>query len=132
MTLSLPEDIEPFLRSDDAFSQIHAGAAYALVLSKPDDLEAEWDRHFETRPEYWDQLVDAETVIYVGGSKDLLGRLEDHHEGDVRVTVLTEICEIDRLRNVWWADDRGPFLVEPQLADLLRHELPTETYVHQR
>jgi len=132
MSLSLPEDAEPFLRSDDDFSQLHAGAAYALTLSKPADLTAEWDRHFDERPDYWDQLDDAERVVYVGGSKDLLARLEDHRDGEVRQTALTTVCEIGELRNVWWADSGDPFLVETQLADLLAQELPPTTYVHQR
>jgi len=127
-----PSEAEQFLRSDDDWERLRGPAAYAFALHKPDDLEAEWDQHFDHRPKYWDQLVEADSVIYVGGTKDLLGRLEDHREGEVRVTVLMTICEIGELRNVWWADDRDQFLIEPQLADALTHELPPSTYVHQR
>ena len=131
MGLELPADAEPFLRSEDEW--LRRPAAYALELRKPYHFEAQWDRHFDTRPDdYWEELVAADEVIYVGGTKDLLGRLEDHRDGEVRQAVLLEVCAILSIRSVWWADGDDPLLVERQLADALRAEEPPTTYVHQR
>ena len=132
--ISVPEDAEAFLRSGDAFDDLHNAAAYALELSKPADLEAQWDDRYSEypRPDYFDELVAAESVVYVGGTSDLLSRLEDHSEKNHRVSILTELCEIERIRTVWWVDSGDPMLEEVQLADMLTAELPPTTYVHQR
>jgi len=108
MTLSLPEDAERFLLDGHDFDRLYGAAVYCLRLSRPDNLPEVWDQHFDTRPdEYWEDLTDADGVLYVGCAKDVLSRLTDHKDGDKRVTVLTEICSIDGLRNIWWVERRG-------------------------
>jgi len=128
MTLSLPADLEIFGDPDEW----HQPAVYCLSLTKPDDLGDEWDRRFDVRPPWFDELTAAREVYYVGATGDCLSRLEDHRDGEVRTTVLTEVCEIDALRNVWWfqSKDRA-FQRESKLAILLQNEYP-EAYVHSR
>jgi len=132
VALELPADIEPFLQDDHQHERIRSAAVYCLRLTRPDDLAAAWDRHFENRPEYWADLTDAEGVVYVGSAKDLLARLNDHANGEVRLTVLTEICEIDDLRNVWWVDDPDRrFIEESRIATMLQNQRP-DLYTHSR
>jgi hypothetical protein len=126
--LRLPSDLEPWV---DDFDEMHDAGAYALVLSRPPDVRDVWDRHFETRPDWFATFRDAETVAYVGGSSDLLSRLEDHRDGEVRTTVLTEVCEIERLQSVWFAGDEPFEVTEANLAAALRETRPS-WYVHQR
>jgi len=130
--LELPADIEPFLQSEHSHERIRGPAVYCLRLTRPDDLAAVWDVEFDTRPDYWDDLTDADGVLYVGSAKDLLSRLNDHANGEVRLTVLTEICEIDDLRNVFWVDDPDRrFIEESQIATMMQTNLPDQ-YVHSR
>ena len=132
MTLSLPADVEPFLQDHHTFERIRGAAVYCLSLSRPTDLADEWDRTFEHRPDYWEELTDAKRVVYVGAAKDLLARLNDHHEGEKRKAALLEVCAIEGLRNVWWVDDPNRrFLEESQIATMMQNELG-DTYVHSR
>lgn len=132
MALELPADIEPFMNDDHGFERIHGPAVYALDLQRPDGLKTEWDAHFDERPAYFAELQEAANVVYVGGASDLLHRLTDHKNGDKRLTVLTELCDIERLRNVRWvADPDRVDIEERQFALMLTHGLP-DTYVHQR
>jgi predicted GIY-YIG superfamily endonuclease len=130
--LELPADIEPFLQDEHSHERIRGPAVYCLRLTRPDDLAAVWDAEFDTRPDYWDDLTDADGVLYVGSAKDLLSRLNDHADGEVRLTVLTTVCEINGLRNVWWVDDPDRrFIEESQIATMLQNQRP-DLYTHSR
>ncbi len=130
LMISLPEDAEPFA---DDYSQLSGPAIYALNLSKPDNLTAAWDETFDERPAYWDELQQAESVVYVGAAKNVMGRLEDHRDKDVRIGVLQRVCAIDGLRNVWFCDSADQaFEKESAKAIELRNWLAPQTYVHQR
>lgn len=132
MTLSLPADAEPFIPAGGDLSDLRGPGVYALRLSRPDDLAAAWDATFDTRPDYWESLTSAERVVYVGAAKDVLGRLEDHRDGEVRKAALLRVCEIDALRNVWWFDSAdAAFERESKLAIMLQNDRPA-WYVHQR
>jgi hypothetical protein len=119
--LTLPADLEPYA---DSIAAMHEPGAYALVLAQPDDLVAQWDARFDHRPGWVAEAADSDTVCYVGGSQDILSRLEDHREGSVRVPVLTRLCDIERLQTVVWADSDTYEHVEYNLAATLRDERP--------
>ncbi len=130
MSLSLPEDAEPFA---DNYSDLSGSGIYALDLSKPDGLAETWDAQFDERPAYWDELKQAESVVYVGAAKNVMGRLEDHRNKDVRIGVLQRVCEIEGVRNVWFCDSADQaFEKESAKAIELRNWLAPQTYVHQR
>jgi hypothetical protein len=132
VALELPADIGPFLQDHHAHERIRGPAVYCLRLTRPDDLAAAWDTEFDHRPEYWDDLTDADGVLYVGSAKDLLSRLNDHADGEVRLTVLTTVCDIGGLRNVFWVDDPDRRRIEEsQIATMMQNEL-AEMYVHSR
>lgn len=131
MTLMLPADAERFLQDAHDYDRLRGPAVYCLVLERPEDLAAVWDDHFETRPDYFPRLEAAGSVLYVGSATDALGRLTEHKDGETRLTVLTEICTIDRLRNLWWCERDRRRVVESQMASLLEQELG-DVYVHQR
>lgn len=130
MTLSLPEDLEPYL--ENGFDQCHSAGVYALDLKRPDDLAEAWDREFETRPDYWAPLTDSSEVIYVGATADVLSRLEEHRDGNVRRAALVSVCEITDIRGVWWFDavDRA-FEREHGIAMSINNAVPS-AYVHAR
>lgn len=131
MTLSLPEDAEPFLTDGMNFSRLRGAGVYCLVLDRPDDLEAAWDQAFDHRPPYFEELRNARQAVYIGAAKDVLARLTDHKDGEKRLTVLTEICDITELRNIWWTDPNRRFVVESQMQTMLQNEKP-EWFVHSR
>lgn len=130
MSLSLPEDIEPHLTSDvKAWS---SPGVYCLTLDVPSDVRERWESVFDTTPDYLDMVEQKERTVYVGAAKNVLSRLEDHRDGDVRKVALLEVCEIDSLRNIWWMDSvEQAFLKEQTMADMLTHEYPS-WYVHSR
>lgn len=100
--LELPSDAERHLPSDLGFDALRGPAVYCLRLERPDDLPAAWDDRFESRPAWFSAFADAAAVVYVGSAMDVLHRLTDHKDGENRLTVLTDICEIARLRNIWF------------------------------
>lgn len=128
MTLHLPADLETHVNPD----RWHDPGVYALVLAVPDNVGALWDRRFDTRPEWFDRFASASAVYYVGATGDLLSRLEDHRDGDVRQATVLKVSEIDRLRNVWPFDDVDrAFQWESKLA-LWLDRYYDHAYVHQR
>lgn len=136
MTLSLPEDLEPYT---NGLEDAHSSGAYALELQRPIDLGERWQEHYDTKPDYWRELVNADQVYYVGGTGDLLNRLEDHRDNDhpdrdsKRSTVLTEVCGVARLQVAWVSADAPTALGidEPRLARWLSRSRP-RAYVHTR
>jgi len=123
MSLELPADLEPYT------TDFRTPAVYTLDITRPDDLAAVWDDRYDTRPAYWDELVTAESVVYVGATTDLLSRLEDHRDGDVRQAVLPTIAVDVSLRNAWPCEDaQEAFERETRIALRLRRHLP-ETFV---
>jgi len=128
VTLSLPEDLEPFVSPDE----FHTACVYALRLDRPDALADAWDRRFDVRPPWFEEFRDAEEAIYVGATADCLSRLEDHRDGDKRKAALLRVCEIDALRNVYTFDDADrAFEKESQIAIAMANEYPSK-YIHQR
>lgn len=125
MTLELPADAEVFLPEGEDFDALHGSGVYALRLERPDDLPAVWDRTFDERPAYWDDLVSCAAVVYVGAAKDVLARLTEHNDGKIKKARVVQVCEIDSIRNIWWFDDDGrAFERESGLAITLQNEYP--------
>jgi predicted GIY-YIG superfamily endonuclease len=99
MSLELPAELEPYA---EEYSDISGPGCYLLELTKPDDMADAWDREFDHRPEWFEQLQDADRVLYVGASKRVLSRLEDHRDGEVRLTVLTRVCDVSSVEEAWF------------------------------
>lgn len=130
--LSLPADAEVFIPEGKDVSHLSTAGVYALTLSKPPDLAAAWDRTFEHRPDYWADLVDCETCVYVGAAKNVLKRLTQHKQGKIKRANLVRVCNIESLRNIWWVDDpERRFIVESQTALSMQAQYPAY-YVHSR
>jgi predicted GIY-YIG superfamily endonuclease len=131
MALSLPADAEPFIPDGEPWDHLHEPAVYALTIDLPDDLEAAWDATHDTRPAYWDDLVDADGVVYIGEAGDVLHRLEQHRDGE-QTGVLMEAFGIDSLRNIWFMPSKEKAeQEESRLAIMLQNER-LELYVHSR
>ena len=126
MTLTLPSDLEKF--TDD----YTASGIYALDIQKPDNLEVEWDRRFEHRAAWFEEFAAAEHVVYVGAAKNLLSRLEDHRDGQVRQAILPSLAVDMTLRNVWLRPDMDTAMQdESRIAIRLRNHLPETYFVRQ-
>jgi len=129
MTLSLPADLEP--HADD-YEQLTSPGVYALRLEKPDAPEWAIAETWDVWPSWGDEFVACETPVYVGAASNVLARLEDHRDGEVRKAALLRICEIDGIHAVHWYKDADlAFEREWQHAAKLQHERP-EFYVHCR
>ena len=132
MSLTLPADAEPFIPKGGTLSDLSSAGVYCLTLERPDDLAAAWDREFDHRPAYWDELEQCTQVAYVGGAQDVLSRLEEHRDKNRREAALMAVCEIDSLRNIWWVNaDEDVYEQESRLALWLQNSRPS-WYVHQR
>ena len=129
VTLSLPADLEA--HADD-YAQLTSPGVYALRLEKPDAPEWAIAETWDVWPSWGDEFVAADAIAYVGASSNVLGRLEDHRDGEVRKAALLRICEIDGIHSVWFYDDVDlAFDREWQHATKLQHERPA-WYVHSR
>lgn len=130
MSLSLPADLEPYLT--DGFEQMRQPAVYVLDLERPDNLAEKWDDRFETRPEWFPEFRDSSAVIYVGATSDVLRRLEEHRDGNVRRAVLCEICDVSGIRAIHWfqSQDRA-FERESGIAISIQNANPSK-YIHCR
>jgi predicted GIY-YIG superfamily endonuclease len=130
VSLHLPADLEAFANDYD---QLTGPAVYALNIQPPADVAEAWDARFEERPEYWEQLTEADGWIYVGASGHVLHRLEDHRDGKVRKSILPTLAQDMTLRNVWWCDDATEaFERESAIGIRLRNFLPSSVFVHWR
>lgn len=131
MSLSLPADAEPFIPAGEPWDHLHEPGVYALTLNRPDNPESAWDAVHDTRPPYFDAVLDADRVVYIGEAGDVLHRLEQHRDGD-RTGVLIEAFGIDALRNIWWMDSKEQAETqETALSTMLQNARP-EWYVHAR
>ena len=132
MSLELPGDIEPHMMTDMAFERIRGAAVYCLELDPPDNIYEAWDQHFENRAPYLDEIDDAAGVRYVGAANDLLRRLNDHNDGEVRKSALLRVCDIASLHSVWWFDSADEaFERESKIATIMQNNRP-ELYIHSR
>jgi len=126
VTLTLPADVEPYT------TDFATPAVYSLDVVMPEDLTTEWDRRFETRAEWFDELQAATDVVYIGATKNLIGRLEDHRDRKVRQTVIPSLATNIDLRNAWPRDSaEQAFQEESKIAIRLRNHLPETTFVRQ-
>ena len=129
MSLSLPADIEPFLR--DGYEWSDAGC-YALNVDVPSDVRERFESEFDVIPGYVHMLEERDAAMYVGASANVLRRLEDHRDGEKRKAVLFRVCEIDSVEGVWWFDSKDKaFEEEYNIGSALQTLNPT-VYVHQR
>lgn len=128
MSLDLPADLEPWV-DPDAW---HTPAVYALDLDLPDDLVLRWEETYDVTPDFVDRAAFVSDVVYVGATADLLSRLEDHRDGEVRQAALVALADDKSLRTVWEFDRADlAFERESFYATELRNQRP-EIYVHQR
>jgi predicted GIY-YIG superfamily endonuclease len=130
MVLELPRDLEAFA---DGYDQLSGPAVYALDIDRPDNLGEVWDELFDTRPAYFERLRDAGACVYVGASGNVLARLEDHRDGNVRKAVLPSIATDVSLRNVWFKKSKQQaFEHESRIGIRLRNHLENDVFVHWR
>ena len=130
--LSLPADAEVFIPEGEDLSHLSTPGVYALTLSRPADLAAAWDQRFDHRPDYWTDLADAERVVYVGAAKNVLARLTEHKDGEIKKARVVQVCSIESIRNIWWFDDvQRAFERESGLAVAMQNHYPS-MYVHSR
>jgi len=129
----LPLAAEPFIPEGGDISDLRQPGCYCLKLSRPHDVGDRWDQHFDNRPPYWDAFTSAERVLYVGASKDVLGRLEDHRDGEKRKAALLRVCSIDSLFGIeWFGSAAEAFEKESKRALTLDQAMHDSTYTHQR
>jgi len=128
MALELPADLELFVGT-----AWDTPAVYCLRLSLPADLPERWDAEYDTRPDYVNPAATARQVLYVGATGDVLSRLEDHRDGEVREVALVGFAEDVDVRNVWPFDSAArAFERESGIALALESESSERVYVHQR
>lgn len=111
---------------------------YAVEIGVPESagyetLSRDWLKHYDNTPPYLGRIVDADTVIYVGASKSVRDRIDEHREGKVRKATLPRLWGITDVVDVWWYNDVSrAFERENYHALELSKSTPTSTYVHSR
>lgn len=114
-------------------TEARSPGVYALVLSVPQDVDLReyWLMEYDTLPDYWESLVDAERVVYVGASDDAYGRIQEHIQSDARKAVLPSVFPPHSLERLWLYEDADEaFLRESMHATRLRNSRP-EWFVRQ-
>jgi len=111
---------------------------YALEIGVPpkagyETLSRDWLDYYESTPPYLGRIVDADTTIYVGASKNVRDRIDEHREGKVRKATLPRIWGVTGVHTVWWYKDVSQaFERENYHALELSKETPSSVYVHSR
>jgi len=106
----------------DEQNRVSKSGCYALRLSVPGNLEAAWHDVHDVKPDYWNELVSADGVVYVGAAGNIHDRLRDHIEGKVRQTALCAVCPPHHVIDVWTSDT--PFEDEYNRAKETEREHP--------
>lgn len=115
MSLSLPEDAEPF------GTDWNQPGVYILRYEKPNSLAEAVNAAFDTRPKWFDLLDDAERVLYVGEAGDVMHRLEEHANTEKRRTTLSRIgAEPIGLINIRYYDSK-------EAAELAEYNIAVRT-----
>jgi len=133
--INTDEQIAPHV--GDGYSASNPGV-YAVGIAVPESagyetLSRDWLEHYGSTPPYLGRIVDAETVIYVGASKNVRDRIEEHRQGKVRKAALPRIWGITDVVDVYWYNDVSrAFERENYHALELSKELPASYYVHCR
>lgn len=133
--INTDEELAPHVTENHAASD---PGVYAVEIGVPENagyetLSRDWLEQYESTPPYLSQLVDADTVVYVGASKSVRDRIEEHRKGKVRKASLPRIWGITDVVDVWWYTDKNrAFERENYHALELAKETPADTYVHSR
>lgn len=108
MSLELPADAEPFGRD---WSR---SGVYVLRYSVPDNVHERAEHAFDHPPAWLDALFECDKCLYVGEGGNVMHRLEDHNNGDVRKTTLSRLgCEPIGVVNIIYKDSKE----EAELAE---------------
>jgi len=117
MTLTAT-DIHERLDTAGLLSDSRGPGAYALRVDTPADRESvarAWLSEVDAAlPHEAFARLSRERVAYVGGSKDVYSRLQDHGDAQVRQATFLEVFDAVDLLDVWPADD--PFRAERRVA----------------
>lgn len=122
--VSLHETLDYGGMLDDA----EGPGCYALELRVPDSVEAvhrQWLTVHEHVPQHdgLDQLAEAGRVAYVGASKHVRRRLEDHVNSELRQAAFVEAFDPVDVVKIWPFDSAGEaFEREGAKATELAHE----------
>ena len=136
MTHGLTTSVDEALDAHTDESPARPGC-YALEIDVPETagletLSRDWLRHYESTPEYLEEIVELDRCIYVGAAKNVRARLEDHVSRQVRKATLPTVWGVSDLITVWWFDSAElAFEREQWCADELRRAFPN-AYVHAR
>ena len=127
------EDIEPWV---DDLSDAREPGVYVVKCSTPsewDTVERLWSKHYEVDPPDWvREAFESHVVLYVGGAKDVLGRLHQHLENANQSSALTRVFPLHSLWDVRWMDSaEQAFERESGVAIEIDERYPA-IYVHQR
>ena len=111
---------------------------YAVEIGVPEQtgyesLSRDWLKHSDSTPPYLGRIVDAKRVIYVGASKNVRDRIEEHQRGKVRKATLPRIWGVTGVHTCWWYKDVSrAFERENYHALELAKETQSSVYVHSR
>ena len=119
-----PTDLHQTLDDRGLLDAAHTGGTYALRVKTPDSVERVARAFLKvsdgTPPEHVIERLTADRVAYVGASKDVYSRLQDHAEAEVRQATFLRAFDPVEVVGVWPADE--PFDAEYNRACALSNE----------
>ena len=117
-------DIHGRLDAKGLLADSRGAGAYALEVTTPDHVEGVARAFFEAGvaepPHEALSRLTAADVAYVGGSKDVYARLQDHGNAEVRRATFLEAFEVVDVLDVWPSET--PFREERTRARVLSRE----------
>lgn len=132
----LSERIENFV---DSPSAAHNPGVYVLQFSLPVINNGDkrklykqmWLESKETLPEYIDELINAEKLLYVGYSKNIYTRLKDHIN-NYHTTTLAEVFPIHSIFDMYFYDTKEKAKIKEEYHTIDLANAYPEAYVHSR
>jgi hypothetical protein len=127
---------------DDPADAYQTGC-YVLELSLPvnagrETLSRLWLSHRDVEPEYMDQIMEAERLLYVGAAPDeseyggVWGRIREHLEHPNRSTTIAEVFPIHHVEAMYFYES-GTIAKEREESHAMDMQLAhPEAYVHSR
>lgn len=109
---------------------------YIIKCSQPSDwdtVEKRWDANFDAdMPDFIETAFDAQGILYVGSSNDVLSRLHEHLNNPNKTASILKVYPIHSVWGVEWFDDEEIARErESGIALRLDRDIPGY-YVHQR
>jgi predicted GIY-YIG superfamily endonuclease len=132
----LSERIETIAESP---TEAHAPGVYVLEFSTPktdkenrrSQIKKLWLSEKETLPSYFEELVEAHKLLYVGFSKDVYSRIEQHINKH-QTTTLADVFPLHSVFDIYFYETKQKAALNEESHTIDLNNAYPNAYVHSR